>query len=312
MEKLIITAALTGGATIPTQSPYIPITPEEIAQEAKRAADAGAAIVHIHPRDPKQGFPTSDLRVYEEICVRIKECTDAVVCISTGVARTMDIEQRAAGVPLLEPELASLNLGTVISNRDTMLKRYKDEDFKYPWEKYFLANARKELFINTYDDIEFLYDKIIAAEAKPEVEIFDLGWLTTLKELIRKKKNYPPPMWIQFVLGAMGEYPAGVDYFPHLKHAADDMLGKGNYEYSVVGIGYPNQFNMAAMAMMMGGHARVGLEDNLFIERGVLAKSNAEQVEKAVRLAGEFGREIASPDEARQFLNLKGKDKVNF
>jgi len=266
MEKLIISAALTGGATIPTQSPYIPITPEEIAQEAKRAADAGAAIVHIHPRDPEQGFPTSDLKIYEEICIRIKECTDAIVCLSTGVARYLDIEQRSAGVPLLEPELASLNLGTVI----------------------------------------------IASGTKPEVEIFDLGWLTTLKELMRKKRNYPPPMWIQFVLGAMGEYPAAVDYFPHLKHAADDMLGKGAYEYSVVGIGYPNQFNMAAMAIMMGGHARVGLEDNLFIERGVLAKSNAEQVEKAVRLSGELGREIASTDEARQFLNLKGKDKVKF
>ena len=310
MEKLIVTAALTGGGTIPTQSQYIPITPEEIAQEAKRAADAGAAIVHIHPRDPNEGFPTSDLKVYKEICVRIKELSDAVVCTSTGVSRFLTAEERIAVVPLVEPELASLSLGSVIGTRDTMAKRYKDEDYKFPWEREFLLSYRNGLFTNTVSDIELFYDKMLAAKAKPEIEIFDLGWLGVLEYLLKTKGGYPPPIWIQFVLGAFGEYPATVEYFPFLKQAADNILGKDNYKYSTIGIGYPQQFNMATMAIMMGGHVRVGLEDNLFIERRVLAKSNAEQVEKVVRLAKEFGREIASPDEARQILNLKGKDKV--
>ena len=310
MEKLIITAALTGGGTIPTQSPYIPITPEEIAREAQRAADAGAAIVHIHPRDPKQGFPTADLEVYQEICARIKELTDAVVCTSTGLSRFVTPEERIAIVPLVEPEVASFSLGSVIGTRDAMAKRYKDEDYKFPWEKEFLLAYRNGLFTNTVSDIELFYDKILAAGSKPEIEVFDFGWLGVLQYLLKTKGGYPPPIWVQFVMGAFGEYPAAVEYFPFMKQAADNMLGKENYHYSVIGIGYPQQFKMATMAIMMGGHARVGLEDNLFLEKGVLAKSNAEQVEKVVRLAGEFGREIASPDEARQILKLKGKDKV--
>lgn len=312
MEKVIITAALTGGGTIPTQSPYIPITPEEIAQEAKRAADAGAAIVHIHPRDPKEGFPTGDVDIYREIHTRIKEKTDAVVCTSTGVSRFLSAEQRIAAVPLVKPEMASISLGSTISTRDKIAQRFKDEDFKYDWEKKSFLDAKNGIFANSVADIEHFYDKIVEAGAKPEFEIFDFGWLGVAKYLMKSKGNYPEPLWLHFVTGAFGTYPARPDYFPFLKNGADDLFGKDGYLYSVIGIGFPHQFNMAAMSLMMGGHVRVGLEDNLLIEKGVLAKSNAEQVEKAVRLAREFGREIASPAEARQALKLKGIDKVNY
>lgn len=312
MEKLIISAALTGGGSIPCQSPYIPITPDQIAAEAKRAADAGAAVVHIHPRDPEQGFPTGDLDVYRDIHVKIKELTDVVVCTSTGMSHSLTAQERIAIVPRVKPELASISLGTVLMNRDPLLKRLKDEDYKFDWEKEHLKRYRKGLFANSVDDIELFWDEIIAAGAKPEVEIFDLGWLSVLKYLVKTKGDYPPPIWIQFVLGVFGEYPAQVETFPFLKKRADELLGKDNYKFSTIGVGYPNQFHMAAMGMMMGGHARVGLEDNLFIEKGVLAKSNAEQVEKAVRMARELGREIASPDEAREILNLKGLNQVNY
>lgn len=312
MDKLIISCALTGGGSIPSQSPYIPITPAQIAEEAKRAADAGAAIVHIHPRDPEQGFPTGDLDVYEDIHVRIKEKTGVVVCTSTGMSHSLSAAQRIAIIPRVKPELASVSLGTVLMNRDPLLKRMKDEDFKYDWEKEHLRKYRQGLFANSVDDIELFWDEIIAAGSKPEIEIFDLGWLGVLKYLIKTKSNYPPPVWIQFVMGVFGEYPARPESFPFLKQHADNMLGKDNYMFSTIGVGCPDQFHMAAMGIMMGGHVRVGLEDNLFIERGVLAKSNAEQVEKVVRLARELGREIATPDEARQMLSLKGIDKVNY
>lgn len=312
MEKLIITAALTGGGTVPTQSPHIPITPEEIAQEARRAAEAGAAIVHIHPRDPKEGFPTSDLDVYKEIYSRISSLTDVIICVSTGVSRFLTPEQRVAIVPLVEPELASISLGTVIGTRESILKRYRDKDYKFAWEKDFLQKYSSGLFANTVKDIEFFYETILSANAKPEIEIFDIGWLGVLEYLLKSKGRYPPPIWIQFVLGAFGEYPARVDYFPFIKQIADNMLGRENYRYSVIGIGYPQQFYLATMAIMMGGHVRVGLEDNLLINKGILAKSNAEQVEKVVRLAKELGREVATPEEARRILNLKGKDKVKY
>ena len=312
MEKVIITAALTGGGTIPSQSPYIPITPEEIAQEAKRAADAGAAIVHVHPRDPREGFPTGDVEVYREIHVRIKERTDAVVCTSTGVSRFLNAEERIAAIPVVKPEMASISLGSTIATRDKIAKRFKDEDFKFKWEKDFLLDTREGIFANSMADIEFFYDKIVEAGSKPEFEIFDFGWLGVAKYLLKIKGNYPEPLWLHFVTGAFGTYPARPDYFPFLKEAADDLFGKDGFLYSVIGIGFPHQFNMAAISLMMGGHVRVGLEDNLLIEKGVLAKSNAEQVEKAVRMAREFGREIATPAEARQALKLKGIENVNY
>jgi uncharacterized protein (DUF849 family) len=312
LEKLIITAALTGGGSIPTQSPYIPITPEEIAQEARRSAEAGASIVHIHPRDPKEGFPSPDLNVYLEICRRINELTDAVICTSTGISRFLTPEQRIAIVPAMEPELATLSLGSVIGTRDGLAKRYRNDEYKFSWEKKFLTSYRNGLFANTVSDIELFYDRMIAHGTKPEIEIFDVGWLTVLKYLLETKGSLAPPIWLQFCLGMFGEYPANIDYFPHLKQMADNMIGKNSYKYSVVGVGYPNQFYMAATAIMMGGNVRVGLEDNLLLEKGILAKSNAEQVEKIVRIARELGREIASPEETRQILGLKGRDKITL
>jgi uncharacterized protein (DUF849 family) len=312
MEKLIITAALTGGGTIPAQSPYIPLSPDAIAKEAKRAADAGAAIVHIHPRDPEQGFPTDNLDIYEEIHVKIKDLTNAVICTSTGMSHRLSAEKRIEIVSRVKPEMASLSLGTILMNRDPLYKRLKQEDYRFDWEKDHLKNYRKGLFANTLHEIEMFWDSIIEAGAKPELEIFDLGWLTTLKYLLQTKGNYPAPIWLQFVMGAFGEHPAQVELFPHLKHTADTYLGLNAYKFSTIGIGYPNQFHMACTSIMMGGHVRVGLEDNLFIEKGVLARSNAEQVEKVVRLARELGRDIATADEAREMLSLKGMNQVAF
>ena len=224
----------------------------------------------------------------------------------------MSAEERIAVVPLAKPEIASISLGSTIGTRDKIAKRFKDEDFKFKWEKDFLLGVREGIFANSMADIEYFYDTIVEAGAKPELEIFDFGWLNAAKYLIKSKGNYPGPVWLHFVTGAFGSYPARPDYLPFLKNGADELFGKDGYLYSVIGIGFPNQFHMAAMSLMMGGHVRVGLEDNLMLEKGVLAKSNAEQVEKVVRMARDLGREVASPAEARQILKLKGAENVNF
>jgi uncharacterized protein (DUF849 family) len=311
MEKLIITAALTGNITLPTQTPHLPLTPQQIIEEAVRAANAGAASVHIHGRDPKTGKPTTDPEVYREIATGIKQRSNVIVCITTGGTAYMAAAERVQVVPALKPELATFNVGSINFSIHPIVDRYKDEDYKYPWEKEFALSTKEFIFRNTFADMEHFCQTMKENDTKPEHEAYDVGNLYNINYLIRKKMvNFP--IWVQFVTGILGGIGSALEDVMHMKHTADRLFGTENYKWSVIGAGYPAEFNLATLAIMMGGHARVGFEDNIFIEKGVLAKSNAELVEKVVRIAGKLGREIATPDEARKILSLKGKDKVNY
>ena len=311
MDKVIITAALTGNVTIPILTPYLPITPEEIANEAAQAAEAGAASIHIHARDPKTGKPTTDIEIYRDIATRIKKKSDAIICITTGGISGMTAEQRVRVVPELKPELATFNMGSINFSVYPLAERYKDEDYKYSWEKEFVVSTKDFVFRNTFADIEYFCKTMKQNDTKPELEIYDVGQLYNVAYLIRTGV-IQPPLWIQFVTGVLGGIGSNLEDIMYLKRTAERLLGEQNYKWSVIGTGYPAEFHVDTLSIMMGGHVRVGFEDNIFISKGVLAKSNAEFVEKIVRIAKELGRDIATPDEARSILGLKGKDKVNF
>ncbi|MBI2957420.1 MAG: 3-keto-5-aminohexanoate cleavage protein [Chloroflexi bacterium] len=310
MKKLIISAALVGGVT-PTQAPYNPITPDEIAKEAKRAEDAGAAIVHIHPRDPRTGEPTTDTQVFAETLSKIHHTTNLVMCPTTGLAHHATVEQRTAIVSLVRPEVATHDIGCNWGSRDRIVKR--TTKWKYDWEKPYLEAYKKVAKPFTQGDIEWMCEEMQKADTKPEYELFNTGFLCTMAYLKKEFNGYcAPPLWATFIFGTFSGCPASPEQIVHMKRTADDMLGKDTYEWQVIGVGYPAQFEAATMAIIMGGHCRVGLEDNLYIERGVYAKSSAQAVERMVRIARELGREIATPDEAREILKLKGKSKVNL
>jgi len=311
MDKLIITAAITGNITLPVQTPYLPLTPQQIIDDAVRAANAGAASVHIHGRDPKTAKPTTEPAVYREIAEGIKARSNVIVCITTGGTMYMTPEERAQVVPNLKPELATFNMGSINFSIHPIAERYKDEDYKYPWEKEFALSTKDFIFRNTFGDIEKLMEIMKANNTKPEFELYDVGHIYNLQFLIRRNV-IQPPVWLQFVTGILGGIGANVYEIVHMKQTADRLIGENNYIWSVIGAGYPAEFNLATLSIIMGGHVRVGMEDNIFVEKGVLAKSNAELVEKVVRIARELGREIATPDEARKILGLKGIDKVNY
>ncbi len=311
MEKLIITAALTGNITLPTQTPYLPLTPKQIADEAVRAADAGAASIHVHGRDPQTGRPTTDPEVYREIATLIKARTNAIVCVTTGGTMYMTAEERVRVVPALKPELATFNMGSINFSIHPIARRYKDEDYKYPWEKEFAESTKEFIFRNNFADIEHFCKTMKENNTKAEHEAYDVGHLYNMAFCL-KEGMIEPPIWVQFVTGILGGIGTDLENIMFMKQTADRLFGAENFQWSVIGAGYPAEFNVATLSIMMGGHARVGFEDNIFIERRVLAKSNAELVEKVVRIAKELGREIATPDEARKILGLKGKDKVNY
>jgi len=311
MEKLIITAALTGAVTMPTQTPYLPITPKQLADEAVRAAEAGAASVHIHARNPKDGMPTSDLEVYSEIVSKIKQRSDVIVCITTGGAVGADAEKRIAVVPRFKPELASFNMGSMNFSIHPLADRYEDKDYKYPWEKGLILGTKENVFRNTFSDIEYFCQTMEDNGTRPECEAYDVGHIYNIAYLVRQKL-LQPPIWMQFVTGVLGGIGSSLEDIMFMKQTSDRLLGAQNYRWSVIGVGYPDEFKAAALAIMTGGHVRVGLEDNIFIKKGKLAKSNAELVEKVVRIAREFERDIATPDEARKILGLKSKDKVAY
>jgi uncharacterized protein (DUF849 family) len=311
MDKLIITAALTGAVTMPTQTPYLPITPQQLADEAVRAAEAGAASVHIHARNPEDGMPTSDLEVYAEIVSNIKRRSDVIVCITTGGAVGADRGKRIAVVPRFRPELASFNMGSMNFSIHPIAERYEDKDYRYPWEKGFILGTKENVFQNTFSDIEYFCQTMKQNGTRPECEAYDVGHIYNIAYLVREKL-LQIPIWMQFVTGVLGGIGSSLEDIMYMKQTSDRLFGAQNYRWSVIGVGYPDEFKAAALAIMMGGHVRVGLEDNIFVKKGKLAKSNAELVEKVVKMAREFDREIATPDEARKILNLKGKDKVGF
>src|SRR4030042_2399544 len=306
MKKVIITAALTGNIHVPSMSPYLPITPGQLIEEAIRCGQAGAAVVHIHARDPENGKPTTDVKIYREILSGIKAMSEVVVSPTTGGTATMTPEQRIAIVRELQPEMATFNAGSF--NFALYPVMSKIEEYKYPWEKEFLESTESFIFSNTFTSLKVFCKTMNEVQTKPELEVYDVGQITNLAQVI-SEGYLRKPIYLQFVLGILGGIPASVDNLLFLYNTAKSVLG--DFQWSVCAAGR-HQFPMGVVNMIMGGYMRVGLEDNLYISKGVLAKNSAEQVEKAILLAKELGLEGASPDEARKILGLKGLDKVNY
>jgi uncharacterized protein (DUF849 family) len=310
MDKLILTAALTGAITVPTQTPHLPYTVEGIAEDAIACAKAGATAIHVHGRDPTNGRPSSSPEIVRQIVTRIKAGCNAVVGISTGGGMGMTPQDRLQGAASCQPELASFNLGSMNFSMHPVAARYKPEDWKFDWEQSYVDGTKDFIFRNTFGDMEVFARTLQERNVKAEFEAYDVGHLYNLK-FLADAGLVAPPFWIQFVLGVLGGLAATPETLLMMIQTADRLLGPENYRWSVIGVGYPMEFNMAAMAIILGGHVRVGLEDNIFVRRRVLA-TNADLVDKVKRLAAEFEREIATPDEARQMLGLKGLAGVNY
>jgi uncharacterized protein (DUF849 family) len=306
MDTAIITAAITGGIHTPSMSPYLPITPKQIVDDSIRAWQAGAAIVHIHVRDPETGRPSSDPRLFGEVVSQIKSRSDLVVCITTGGGLGQTAEERVAAIKVYSPELASLNAGSLNFALFHALDAYKE--FKHDWEKEYLNMTEDFIFPNTFKTLREFNQHFSKEGTKPEFEVYDVGMINNLAFLI-DRGHVKEPVYLQFVMGILGGIQATMNNLQFLYNSAKNAIGE--FQWSVCAAG-KHQFKMCTGALLMGGNARVGLEDNLFLERGVKAKSNAEQVEKIVRIARELGVEPATSEEARQILNLKGLDKVKF
>ncbi len=307
MGKFIVSAALTGAIHTPTMSPYMPITTYELAEEDRRTREAGAAIVHVHARDPENGMPSADSAIFGEILSKTKSRCDAIICTTTGGSVDMTAEERSAVVSAYSPELASLNTGSLNFALHPILDKLKD--FKYEWEPKYLQMSENFIFPNTFKTLRE-FNAIFADEGtKPEFEVYDVGMLNNLAFLL-SKGGVKKPVYLQFVLGILGGLPATVNNLVILHNTAKEALGK-DFVWSVCAAGKA-QFPMCTASLLMGGFARVGLEDNLYLEKGRLAKSSGEQVEKIVRIARELGLEPASPEEAREILGLKGVDKVKY
>jgi len=306
MDKFIVTAAVTGSIHTPTMSSHLPITPAQIVEDALGAHAAGAAIVHLHVRDPETGQPSADPKLFGEILSEIKRACNVVVCTTTGGGFGQTTAERVRVVKTYSPELASLNAGSLNFALFQVLDKIKA--FKEDWESQYLAMSEDFIFPNTFKTLKEFSQYFAEEGTRPEFEIYDAGMLSNLDFLIGRgwvKK----PVYLQFVLGILGGMQATVNNLVFLYNSARDIIG--DFKWSVCAAG-KEQFRMCNLALLMGGNTRVGLEDNLYLEKGVMAKSSAEQVEKIIRIGREHGLEPATPDEAREILHLKGSAKVKF
>jgi uncharacterized protein (DUF849 family) len=306
-RKVIVTCAVTGAIHTPSMSPHLPVTAQEIADAAIGAAQAGAAIVHLHARDPQTGKPDQSPEAFAPFLKVIKQSTDAVVNITTGGAPTMTVEERLRPAAAFKPEVASLNMGTMNFGLYPMLERFKE--FKHDWERPYLEGSRAGFFKNTFADIENILRTCRDNGTRFEIECYDIGHLYTLAHFA-ERKIVEPPFFVQSVFGILGGIGTHPEDVAHMKRTADRLFGD-QYRWSVLGAGR-NQMNIAAQAAAMGGNVRVGLEDSLWIGPGQLAKTNADQVTKVRGIIEGLGLELATPDEARTILALKGGDKVAF
>ena len=306
-RRVIITCAVTGAIHTPTMSPHLPITPEEIADGAIGAAKAGAAIVHLHARMPADGRPTQDPEMFKRFLPKIKAATDVVINLTTGGAPTMSVEERLQPALKLTPEVASLNMGSMNFGLYEMIPRYKE--WKHEWELPYLAGSDERIFKNTFKDIAYILQSCSGNDTRFEIECYDIGHLYTASHFL-DRGLVKPPLFIQSVFGIRGGIGPHPEDVMHMKRTADRLFGD-QYQWSVLG-GGRNQMYVATQSAVMGGNVRVGLEDSLWIGKGQLAKSNAEQVSKIRRIPEELGLQVATPDEARQILKLKGKSNVNF
>lgn len=306
-NKVIITCAVTGSIHTPSMSPHLPVKAEEIADAAVGAAEAGAAIVHLHARDPRDGKPDQSPEAFAPILRSIKQRSEAVLNITTGGAATMTIEQRVRPAATFKPEVASLNMGTMNFGLYPMLARFKE--FKYDWERPYLEGTRERIFKNTFADIEYILTICAENGTRFEIECYDIGHLYTLAHFA-DRGVVKPPFFVQSVFGILGGIGTHAEDVTHMKRTADRLFGK-DYRWSVLGAGR-NQMPIAAIAAAMGGNVRVGLEDSLWLGKGRLAETNAAQVRQVRAIIENLGLEIATPDDARAVLELKGGDQVAF
>lgn len=307
-KSVIITCAVTGGIHTPTMSEHLPITPQEIADEAVAAAEAGASILHLHARDPKDGRPTPDPKVFMEFLPRIKQQTDAVVNITTGGGLGMTLEERLAAAVTASPEMTSLNMGSF--NFALFPIADKIKNWKHDWEQPYIEGTKEYIFKNTFGDIErTMQDLGEGHGVKFEFECYDIGHLYNLAHFV-DRGLVKPPFLIQSIFGILGGIGADVENLIHMRRIADKLFGD-QYEWSVLAAGR-HQMAFTTQAAIMGGNVRVGLEDSLYISKGELAKSNADQVAKIRRIVEDLSLTVATPEEARKRLNLKGGDMVKF
>jgi uncharacterized protein (DUF849 family) len=306
-NKVIITCAVTGSIHTPSMSPYLPVTAQEIADAAVGAAEAGAAIVHLHARNEKDGSPDQSPAGFVPILQSIKQRSNAVLNITTGGSATMTIEERVKPAATFKPEVASLNMGTMNFGLFPMLQRFKD--LKHQWEYDYLEGSRSRMFRNTFADIEYILTTCAENDTRFEIECYDISHLYTLQHFV-DRGLVKPPFFVQSVFGILGGIGGHPEDVLHMKRTADRLFGD-QYRWSVLGAGR-NQMQIAAMSAAMGGNVRVGLEDSLWIGKGKLAETNAQQVTQARKIIEGLGLEVASPDEAREILELKGGDKVAF
>lgn len=305
--KVIITCAVTGAIHTPSMSPHLPVTPDEIVQASVEAAEAGAAIVHLHARDPDTGAPDQSPEAFARFLPRIKQATNAVINLTTGGAPWMKVEERIRPAATFKPEVASLNMGSMNFGLFPMLNRF--QDFRHDWERKALEGSRDLVFRNTFQDIEYALTNLGQTGARFEFECYDTSHLYNLHHFL-ERKLVKPPLFVQTVFGILGGIGPHPEDVLHMKRTADRLFGD-QYRWSVLGAGR-NQLPIAAMAAAMGGNVRVGLEDSLWAGPGKFATSNAQQVTLARQIIEGLGLQIASPDEARAILELKGGDRVNI
>jgi uncharacterized protein (DUF849 family) len=306
-DKVIITCAVTGAIHTPSMSPYLPVTPDEIAEAAIGAAEAGAAVIHLHARDPQTGRPDQTPEAFARFLPRIKQATNAVVNLTTGGAPYMTVDERIRPAATFKPEVASLNMGSMNFGLFPMLKRFTE--FKHDWEPQVLEASRDLVFKNTFADIEHILRTLGESGTRFEFECYDTSHLYNLANFL-DRGLVRTPMFVQTVFGILGGIGPHPEDVLHMKRTADRLFGK-DYKWSVLGAGR-SQLPIAAQAAAMGGNVRVGLEDSLWAGKGRLAQSNAEQVRMVRQIIEGLGRTVATPDEARAILSLKGGDKVAF
>lgn len=306
-RKVIITCAITGAIHTPTMSPYLPITPDEIAEESLAAAKAGAAILHLHARNPENGKPDQTPEAFAKFLPRIKQNTDAAINITTGGSPFMTVEERVLPAAHFKPEVASLNMGSINFGLYQLVDKY--DEFKFDWEKTHLESTRDLVFRNSFKDIEYVLDTCYENGTRFEFECYDIAHLYNLAHFANRGL-VKPPFFIQSVFGLLGGIGPHAEDVMHMKRTADRLFGD-DFQWSVLGAG-ASQLRIAAQSVALGGHIRVGLEDSLWAGPGRLAKSNAEQVVLARKIIEGMGLEVATPDEARSILQLKGSDKVAF
>jgi uncharacterized protein (DUF849 family) len=306
MRKAIITAALTGSIHTPSMSPYLPVTADQLINEILAVHEAGAAVAHLHVRDQNTGIPNADQDTYLEIASTVKKHCDIILCTTTGGKLGEPVEKRVRVATTLQPELASLNAGSL--NFALFHIADKIDHYQFNWEKAYLESTEDFIFPNTFRTMREFISIFNSTGTKPEFEIYDMGMINNLAFLINNG-IIQKPLYLQFVLGILGGIPARPENLVYLLETARRQIGE--FQFSVCAAGNM-QFPMCTQSLIMGGNARVGLEDNLYLEKGLLAKSNAQQVAKIIRIGRELGVEPATPKEAREILGLKGLDQVNF